>query len=155
MRLHRLARAARLVVLSGLALPSQTGAQGAESLRHLSPAETGCDTTRAVSSDTVYDVDSVDKPVEAERLPIEDMPFRMREVLTGRSVFRFIVEPSGRIERCSIALVEESAPEWTNAVLKELRRARYRPARREGRTVRQLVYQIFTYSQDGRFLQGR
>jgi hypothetical protein len=155
MRLHRLAQAARLIVLSSLAPPLQAAAQAADSVRRLTHAETGCDTTRAVSTDTAYDVDSVDRPVEAERLPIEDMPFRMREVLTGRSVFRFIVEPSGRIERCSIELVEESEPKWTNAVLEELRRARYRPARREGKTVRQVVYQIFTYKQDGRFLQGR
>jgi hypothetical protein len=35
-------------------------------------------------------------------------------------------------------------------VLKELRRARYRPARRGDENVSQLVYQIFTYHQDGR-----
>jgi hypothetical protein len=63
---------------------------------------------------------------------------------------RFIVEPSGRIDRCSIVLVEESSPIWTEAVLKELRQARYRPARRGGENVSQVVYQIFTYHQDGR-----
>jgi len=123
--------------------------------RRLAAAQTGCDTTRGVAGDTVYDSETVDEPVQAVRLPIEDMPFRMREVLTGRSVFRFVVEPSGRIDRCSIELIEESAPAWTDAVLKELRQARYRPARRDSKEVRQRVYQIFTYNQDGRFPEGR
>jgi hypothetical protein len=63
--------------------------------------------------------------------------------------------PTGRIDRCSIELVEEAAPAWTDAVLKQLRSARYRPARLAGRPVRQRVYQIFTYHEDGRFLHAR
>jgi len=138
-----------------VALAGRLSAQAADSLRQLSIAETGCDTTRPAATDSVYDSDTVDEPVQAERLPIEDMPLRVREVLSGRSVFRFIVEPSGRIDRCSIELVEEGARAWTDAVLKELRQAHYRAARRGGLKVRQRVYQIFTYNQDGRFLHGR
>jgi hypothetical protein len=130
--------------LAGPAL-GQTG-----STRQLSPAETGCDASRPTRTDSVYESSSVDVPVEAVRLPIDEMPMRVREVISGRSVVRFIVEPSGRIDRCSIVLVEESSPIWTESVLKELRQARYRPARRGGEKVSQLVYQIFTYHQDGR-----
>jgi hypothetical protein len=74
----------------------------------------------------------------------------MREVLTGRTMLRFVVDGSGWIDRCSIVLVEESSPEWTEAVLTELRGARYEPARKGGRRVRQVVYQVFTYHSDGR-----
>ncbi|HEX6104270.1 MAG TPA: hypothetical protein VFZ26_01720 [Gemmatimonadales bacterium] len=123
--------------------------------RRLLPAETGCDTTAAPAADSVYDADSVDQPVEPVRLPVEDMPLRVREVLRGRSVFRFVVEPSGRIDRCSIALVDETSREWTGAVLEELRVARYRPARKAGRPVRQVVHQIFTYHSDGRLQRPR
>jgi len=143
------------IAVLGVTLAAPLSGQGAGPPRQLSPAETGCDTSNRVVPDSVYEWDMVDKPVEAERLPIEDMPLRMREVLSGRSVLRFIVEPSGRIDRCSIELVEETAPAWTEAVLNELRHARYRPARRGGQKVWQRVYQIFTYSQDGRFLHGR
>jgi hypothetical protein len=125
-------------------------------VRQLSAAETGCYTSETVSRDSVYESATVDEPVQAERLQIDDMPLRVREVISGRSVFRFIVEPSGRIDRCSIVLVEETSPIWTDAVLKELRQARYRPARRGDQKVRQRVYQIFTYHQDGRrSLQAR
>lgn len=138
-----------LIAACGAALAGPAFGQ-AGSPRQLSPAETGCDASQRTRTDSVYESTSVDAPVEAERLPIDEMPMRVREVISGRSVFRFIVEPSGRIDRCSIVLVEESSPLWTESVLKELRQARYRPARRGGQKVSQLVYQIFTYHQDGR-----
>jgi len=147
----------RVLGIAGIAavLAGPLSGQAAGSPRRLSAVETGCDTAKRVAPDSVYESDMVDEPVEAERLPMEDMPLRVREVLSGRSVFRFIVEPSGRIDRCSIELIDEGAPAWTDAVLKELRHARYRPARRGGVKVWQRVYQIFTYNQDGRFLHGR
>jgi hypothetical protein len=144
-----LRRVPGLAILS-LALGQRLAAQTPDAPRELPAAETGCDPSQPTPADSVYAFDAVDEPVEAERLPIEDMPLRLREVLAGRSVFRFIVESSGRINRCSIELVEETSPAWTTAVLKELRRAKYRPAIRGGVKVRQQVYQIFTYHQDGR-----
>jgi hypothetical protein len=61
-----------------------------------------------------------------------------------------VVEWSGRIDGCSIVLMQETSRVWTDAVLRELRVARYRPARKGGRAVRQLVHQVFTYHSDGR-----
>ena len=118
--------------------------------RQLSPAETGCDSLRQAAADTVYEADAVDRPVRAPYLRVRGLPYRMREVLTGRTMLRFVVDGSGWVDRCSIALVEESSPEWTTAVLKDLRGARYEPARKGGQKVRQLVYQVFTYHSDGR-----
>lgn len=137
-------------LLLSVAVASRLPAQESGTPRTLSPAETGCDSARMATSDSVYEADSVDQPVEARRLPIEGMPVRVREVTTGRSVFRFVVEPSGRVDRCSITLLQETSRAWSDAVLRELRVARYRPARRSGRPVRQLVHQVFTYHSDGR-----
>jgi hypothetical protein len=39
---------------------------------------------------------------------------------------------------------------WTDAVVRELRSARYQPARRGRQNVRQWVQQLFTYYNDGR-----
>lgn len=140
----------------GLTSAGPVTAQGPDSLpRLLSVGETRCDSLQGAATDSVYEADAVDEPVQARHLPIEDMPFRAREVLNGRSMFRFIVEPSGRIDRCSIELLEETTPAWTMAVLKELLHARYQPARRGKQRVRQRVYQLFTYHQDGRLLHGR
>ena len=125
-------------------------AQEPVSPRQLSPAETGCDSLRQAAADTVYEADAVDRSVRAPYLRVSGLPYRMREVLTGRTMLRFVVDGSGWVDRCSIALVEESSHEWTAAVLTELRGARYEPARKGGQKVRQLVYQVFTYHSDGR-----
>jgi len=55
-------------------------------------------------------------------------------------------------DRCapvSVELIEESSQAWTEAVLEQLRMARYQPARKAGPPVRQLAYQVFTYHSDG------
>lgn len=132
------------------------GAQTAHgTLRPLSPKLTGCDSPRAAASDSVYEADAVDQPVRPRRLTIEWMPLRIGHVLKGQTTLRFIVDRSGKIDRCSIVLLEEGAPEWTEAVVRELRSARYQPARRGGQTVRQWVHQLFTYYSDGRPYDSR
>ena len=123
--------------------------------RRLTAAETLCDSTAPAAAEPVFAADSVDRPVEPRRLAIEDMPIRISEVTKGRSVFRFIVGPSGHIERCSIELVEETSRAWSEAVLKELRVAHYSPGRKGGTPVRQEVYQVFTYYSDGRMQKPR
>jgi TonB-like protein len=145
-----------LVTFLGVSVAGRLPGQAIDSVpRRLTGAETGCDSLQRPATDSVYEADAVDQPVRARRLLIEDLPFRAREVINGRSVFRFIVEPSGRIDQCSVELLEETTPAWTAAVLKELRRARYEPARRSGQPVRQRVHQLFTYHNDGRLLHGR
>jgi hypothetical protein len=138
-----------MVVLSLLAT-GRASAQANALPRPLSAKETGCVPPAVAPTDSVYDADAVDELVRPRRLAIEGMPFRFGEILTGRSVFRFIVEGSGKIDRCSIVVLEETVPAWTAAVVKELRYARYQPARLGGRSVRQWVHQLFTYHSDGR-----
>jgi hypothetical protein len=145
----RLARIAG-AICAYLATPGWLLAQQSDGPRQLSAAETGCDSLRQAVADSVYEADAVDRPARAPYLRVEGLPYRMREVLTGRTMLRFVVDGSGWVDRCSIALVEESSPEWTAAVLRELRGARYEPARKGGQRVRQLVYQVFTYHSDGR-----
>jgi outer membrane biosynthesis protein TonB len=133
-----------------LGVVAPLGAQEPARPRQLSAQETGCDSTRPAPSDPVYQADSVDRVARTPYVRVSELPFHMREVQTGRTMLQFVVDPEGRVERCSIALVEESSPEWTAAVLPELRQARFDPARKAGRKVRQLVYQVFTYHSDGR-----
>lgn len=149
MRLGLAGRVVGVVALS-LGVVAALGAQQPGPPRRLTAEETGCDSTRAAATEPVYQADSVDRAARAPYVRVTELPFRMREVQTGRTMLRFVVDAEGRVERCSIALVEESAPEWTTAVLPELRKARFDPARKGGRKVRQLVYQVFTYHSDGR-----
>jgi hypothetical protein len=141
------------LICACLATPGGLGAQQAEPPRQLTPAETGCDASGATGSaatDSVYQADSVDRQVRAPYVRVNELPYRMRDVRTGRTMLQFVVDTTGWVDRCSITLVEESSAEWTAAVLPELRRARYEPARKDGRRVRQVVYQVFTYHSDGR-----
>lgn len=131
-------------------MPGGLLAQEAARPRQLSAAETGCDSLGHAATDSVYEADAVDRPVRAPYVRVKTLPYRMREVRTGRTMLRFVVDSTGWVDRCSIALVEESSAEWTAAVLPELRQARYEPARKGGRRVRQLVYQVFMYHSDGR-----
>lgn len=148
-RLPRLSRTAA-VVCACVAPPTGLSAQAPTQPRQLSAAETGCDSLAQASTDSVYEADAVDRPVRAPYVRVKALPYRLRDVLTGRTMLRFVVDPTGRVDRCTIGLVEESSAEWTAAVLPELRAARYEPARKGGRRVRQLVYQVFTYHTDGR-----
>jgi hypothetical protein len=145
----RLARIAG-AVCACLAPPGWLLAQQPDGPRQLSAAETGCDSLHQAAADSVYAADAVDRPVRAPYLRVNGLPYRMREVLMGRTMLQFVVDGSGWVDRCSIVLVEESSPEWTAAVLRELRGARYEPARKGGQRVRQVVYQVFTYHSDGR-----
>jgi hypothetical protein len=147
-----MSRLARIVgiVCSCLAGPGWLQAQVRDGPRQLPAAQTGCDSLRQPAADSVYEADAVDQPVRAPHLRVRALPYRMGEVLRGSTMLRFVVDGSGWVDRCSIVLVEESSPEWTAAVLTELRGARYQPARKDGRRVRQVVYQVFTYHSDGR-----
>jgi hypothetical protein len=145
----RLARIAG-AVCACLATPGWLLAQEPDRPRHLAAAETGCDSLHEAAADSVYHADAVDRPARAPYIRVNRLPYRMGEVLTGRTMLQFVVDGSGRVDRCSIVLVEESSPGWTAAVLTELRGARYEPARKGGQRVRQVVYQVFTYHSDGR-----
>ena len=138
------------VVALCLAVVARLGAQTPAPPRQLTAEETGCDSTRPAATGPVYQADSVDRAARAPYVRVTDLPYRKGDVQTGRTMLEFVVDAEGRVERCSIKLVEESSPEWTTAVLPELRRARFDPARKDGRKVRQLVYQVFTYHSDGR-----
>jgi len=111
---------------------------------------TGCDSTQPMLPDTVYLADQVDRPVRPSRLALQNMPLRLRHVLRGHSIIRFFVEPSGKINRCSIVLVQEASPEWTDSVVTQLRSSRYDPARRGGQKVAQWVEQLFVFQNDAR-----
>ena len=133
-----------------LAIPGRLLGQAPDQPRRLSAAETGCDSVRPAPADSVYEADGVDRPARAPYVRVDAMPYRMRDVRTGRTMLRFVVDSAGWVDRCTIALVEESSSDWTAAVLPALRRARFEPARKGGRRVPQVVYQVFIYHSDGR-----
>jgi TonB family protein len=63
-----------------------------------------------------------------------------------RAVVRFTVDTLGRVEPCSLALLEATHRLWGDAALRQARAARFYPARRGPRAVRQTVTMPFTFS---------
>ena len=119
-RMRGVNRLLGIAVLS-ITLAGPLSGQGTASARQLSAGQTGCNTSQRVAPDSVYESHMVDEPVEAERLPIEDMPLRVREVLSGRSVFRW--RPS--IAPCGMPATRmRRTPAWPSAA-----RACARPSR--------------------------
>src|SRR6478672_1390872 len=91
------------VVIACLAAPRGLQAQEVDRARMLSATQTGCDASRPASTEPVYQADSVDRPVKAPYVKVPELPYRMREVLTGRTMLRFVVDSSGWVDRCTIA----------------------------------------------------
>ena len=120
------------VVIACLAAPRGLQAQEVDRPRMLSATQTGCDASRPASTERVYQANWWTVPPGPTQCEGARVPYRMREVLTGRTTFRFVVDSSGWVAPAeqAIALVEESSAEWTDAVLPEIRRARYEPARK-------------------------
>ena len=57
----------------------------------------------------------------------------------------FVVDPMGRVDMTSVWLLESDAPEFSESVRTALAGMRFRPARRAGKAVRQLVEQRFNF----------
>lgn len=69
----------------------------------------------------------------------------LHEGTAGRVVAEFVVDTLGRVERETLGVVSSSHREFADAVMVALTRAIFRPAIRNGRRVRQLVQQPFSF----------
>lgn len=96
-----------------------------------------------------YEVGEVEIPAAPLSQAGPEYPERaIRQGITGIVAARFIVDARGRVES-DVTILESTNEEFTSAVRSYLRRARYRPARVGGRTVRQLVEQRFVFELRG------
>jgi hypothetical protein len=99
----------------------------------------------ALASDSltrVYADSEVTQPVVqvgyGRRVPPPDSAL-LRLGLPQHAMLSFIVDTRGRVEPCSITLLETTHPLWGTAVLRYAPDLRFRPARRGVRRVRQFV----------------
>jgi TonB family protein len=98
-------------------------------------------------SDSVFTVLQVDRMVEryeASAAPI--YPPRLSAAgKEGRVQATFVVDTTGRVDLASVQVLASDHPEFTESVRTALGDMRFRPARRGGRAVRQLVEQRFSF----------
>ncbi|MDQ3208047.1 MAG: energy transducer TonB, partial [Gemmatimonadota bacterium] len=57
----------------------------------------------------------------------------------------YVVDTSGQVDTTTVQVVESDDPRFTASVLTALGQMRFRPAKRGGKTVRQLVEQKFRF----------
>lgn len=97
---------------------------------------------RLVESATVYTAEQVDEPARldtAETLTPRYPDDLRRTRTAGDALVEFVVDTTGAVERETIGLVAATHPEFGRAAREAAAEAKFLPARREGRTVRQLT----------------
>ena len=97
--------------------------------------------------DTVFSVLQVDEIVE--RYPISAAPIYPPDLLAigaeGRVQATYVVDTTGMVDTASIAIELSDDPRFTASVRDALGSMRFRPARRGGKKVRQVVEQSFRF----------
>jgi TonB family protein len=63
----------------------------------------------------------------------------------GKVDATYVVDTMGRVDTTTINVMQSDDPRFTQSVLTALVGARFRPAMRQGKTVRQLVQQRFSF----------
>lgn len=97
--------------------------------------------------DTVFSVLQVDEMVQ--RYPSSAAPIYPKELLAigaeGLVQATYVVDTVGQVDTTTIKVMYSDDPRFTESVVAALGHARFRPARRAGKTVRQLVEQKFRF----------
>jgi len=100
-----------------------------------------------LSVDSVYGVLQVDQMVE--RYENSAVPVYPPELSTrgteGQVEATYVVDTMGRVDTTTIQVMQSDDPRFTESVRTALGEARFRPAKRAGKTVRQLVQQRFRF----------
>ena len=97
--------------------------------------------------DTAFSVLQVDESVE--RYPSSAAPIYPRDLAAigaqGQVQAIYVVDTAGVVDTITIQVVQSDDPRFTASVRTALGQMRFRPARRAGKTVRQLVEQKFRF----------
>jgi TonB family protein len=97
--------------------------------------------------DSVFSVLAVDEMVE--RYEGSAAPVYPRDLLTvgaeGQVQTKYVVDSTGRVDMATIQVVRSDDPRFTQSVRTALGGMRFRPAKRAGKTVSQLVEQRFRF----------
>jgi TonB family protein len=100
--------------------------------------------------DTAFSVLEVDETVE--RYESSAAPIYPRELLAigaeGLVQATYVVDTAGRVDTTTVEVVRSDDPRFTESVRTALGLMRFRPAKRGGKTVRQLVTQKFRFRID-------
>lgn len=100
-----------------------------------------------LSFDRVYSAFQVDQTVE--RYPHSAVPIYPPELSAlgneGKVDAIYVVDTTGRVDTTTIRVMQSDDARFTASVITALGEARFRPAKRSGKAVRQLVQQRFSF----------
>ena len=98
-------------------------------------------------ADTAFSVLEVDQMVE--RYEGSAAPVYPRDLIAtgteGQVQTTYVVDTTGRVDTTTIQVIQSDDPRFTESVRTALGAMRFRPAKRAGKTVRQLVQQRFRF----------
>jgi TonB family protein len=100
-----------------------------------------------LSVDRVYRVLEVDQTVERyddSAVPVYP-PELSAQGKEGKVDASYVVDATGRVDTTTIQVMQSDDPRFTESVRTALGEARFRPAKRAGKAVRQLVQQRFSF----------
>lgn len=102
---------------------------------------------RLIAAKSIYTADDVDQAARAEPGGMRvEYPQLLRAMnVRGSIVAEFIVDTNGVVEPESFSVVMASDRRFADAVRRALQQARFRPAERGGRKVRQLIRQRYEF----------
>lgn len=93
---------------------------------------------------TALQVDQMVERYESSAAPV--YPPELEATRTeGQVVASYVVDSAGRVDTATIRVLGSNHPRFTESVRTALAEARFRPAKRSGHTVRQLVQQRFRF----------
>jgi len=107
------------------------------------------DFQRMVETLTIFTSDQVDMraaPDSGHPIDVRYPPALFATGVTGSVLAEFVVDTSGKVEYESLGIVSSTHPLFSDAVRRALEGARYKPAKKGGIAVRQLVQQPFDFS---------
>jgi len=125
---------------------SIAAAEAAAEAARLAAAAEAASAAASIPADVFMEIE-VDSA--AERHPDSAAPAYPPDMMLlgieGYVAVRFVVDTTGMIDLSSVRIIEESRPEFAQAVREALPRMRFRPARRGAVPVRQLAEQLFRF----------
>ncbi|MBK8247849.1 MAG: TonB family protein [Gemmatimonadetes bacterium] len=113
---------------------------------------------RMVEAKTVFTASEVDAPAAPDssdliRPVYPDSMFM--NAIPGRTMVEFVVDATGDVNMDTFSIVTASHPQFGEAVRRAVKDQRYKPARRNGRAVQQVVQQPFDFVPDSTILRRR
>lgn len=106
------------------------------------------DLTRLIESLSVFSADQVEQPAVIATPGALDLtypPELFAKGVSGSVLAEFVVDTAGKVESETINLVSSTDPLFSAAVLRSLPNARYVPAMKGGKPVRQVVHQPYRF----------